>query len=72
MSLFFFFFFGVCILDLYLVIFVQGEGTRDGSGKCSCNSGYQGEKCLECKDGFYEESSNDTHTECKGRIIMLR
>ncbi|KAK3773709.1 hypothetical protein RRG08_001438 [Elysia crispata] len=43
----------------------DGAGTRVGTGKCRCNSGYQGDLCLECKDGFYEESSNETHTICK-------
>ncbi|CAL1539071.1 unnamed protein product [Lymnaea stagnalis] len=42
-----------------------GEGTREGSGKCQCTSGYQGDLCNQCKDGFYEESKNDTHTVCK-------
>ncbi|RUS74765.1 hypothetical protein EGW08_017463, partial [Elysia chlorotica] len=43
----------------------DGEGTRTGTGKCRCSSGYQGDLCLNCKDGFYEESSNETHSLCK-------
>ncbi|GFO44472.1 cysteine-rich with egf-like domain protein 2 [Plakobranchus ocellatus] len=43
----------------------NGEGTREGTGECRCDSGYKGDMCLECKDGFYEESSNETHTICK-------
>ncbi|KAH3881180.1 cysteine-rich with EGF-like domain protein 2 isoform X2 [Dreissena polymorpha] len=42
----------------------DGEGTREGTGKCDCNSGYRGDICEECTDGFFEESKNDTHTVC--------
>ncbi|XP_055883439.1 cysteine-rich with EGF-like domain protein 2-B isoform X2 [Biomphalaria glabrata] len=45
--------------------YCQGEGTREGDGKCNCNSGYRGDICEECRDGFFEESKNDTHTVCK-------
>ncbi|KAH9496309.1 Cysteine-rich with EGF-like domain protein 2-A [Bulinus truncatus] len=43
----------------------QGEGTREGDGKCSCNAGYHGELCNECKDGYFEETKNETLTVCK-------
>ncbi|XP_074644946.1 cysteine-rich with EGF-like domain protein 2 isoform X2 [Tubulanus polymorphus] len=43
----------------------DGGGTRSGSGKCKCDSGYKGDMCNECKDGYYEESKNDTHISCK-------
>ncbi|XP_071159496.1 cysteine-rich with EGF-like domain protein 2 isoform X1 [Mytilus edulis] len=42
----------------------DGEGTREGTGKCNCDSGYQGDLCDECKDAFFEESKNDTHITC--------
>ncbi|XP_062339158.1 cysteine-rich with EGF-like domain protein 2 [Osmerus eperlanus] len=44
----------------------DGDGTRGGKGKCSCNHGYQGEFCLDCVDGFFEELRNDTFSLCTG------
>ncbi len=49
--------------------FVQGDGTREGTGDCSCNIGYTSELCDECKDGYYEEIKNETHTVCKGEMF---
>ncbi|XP_005106648.1 cysteine-rich with EGF-like domain protein 2-A isoform X3 [Aplysia californica] len=43
----------------------DGEGTREGTGKCKCNSGYRGDLCNECKDGYYEDSKTDTASVCK-------
>ncbi|KAL2102265.1 hypothetical protein ACEWY4_001433 [Coilia grayii] len=42
----------------------DGEGTRGGNGKCSCNRGYKGEFCLECRDGYFNEQRNDTFSLC--------
>ncbi|XP_045166487.2 cysteine-rich with EGF-like domain protein 2 isoform X2 [Mercenaria mercenaria] len=42
----------------------DGEGTREGTGKCKCDSGYHGDLCDECTDGYFEENKNDTHTQC--------
>ncbi|XP_068163310.1 cysteine-rich with EGF-like domain protein 2 [Antennarius striatus] len=42
----------------------DGEGTRGGNGKCSCNHGYEGEFCLDCTDGFFNEVRNDTFSLC--------
>ncbi|KAK6178706.1 hypothetical protein SNE40_011228 [Patella caerulea] len=42
----------------------DGGGTRQGKGTCSCHSGYTGELCNECSDGYFEEMKNDTHTVC--------
>ncbi|KAM9846031.1 cysteine-rich with EGF-like domain protein 2 isoform 2-T2 [Aulostomus maculatus] len=42
----------------------DGDGTRGGNGKCSCNHGYQGELCLDCIDGFFGEDRNDTFSSC--------
>ena len=53
-------------INLLCYNFLQGEGTREGTGKCNCDNGYQGDLCDECKDGFFEESKNDTHTKCTG------
>ncbi|CAH1782739.1 unnamed protein product [Owenia fusiformis] len=42
----------------------DGAGTREGTGKCNCNSGYKGDTCNECKDGFFEQEKNDTYIQC--------
>ncbi|XP_038067191.1 protein disulfide isomerase Creld2-like [Patiria miniata] len=42
----------------------SGGGTRAGTGKCKCNGGYKGELCDVCKNGFFTEMSNETHTVC--------
>ena len=38
----------------------DGDGTRGGDGKCSCNQGYEGEVCLDCIEGYFSEVRNDT------------
>lgn len=50
----------------------DGDGTRGGNGKCSCDAAYKGEFCLDCVDGHFNEVRNDTfslctacHTSCK-------
>ncbi|XP_024139093.1 cysteine-rich with EGF-like domain protein 2 [Oryzias melastigma] len=50
----------------------DGDGTRGGNGKCSCDHGYKGDLCLDCMDGFFSAERNDTfslcsecHTACK-------
>ncbi|XP_070193331.1 cysteine-rich with EGF-like domain protein 2 isoform X2 [Littorina saxatilis] len=43
----------------------DGQGTREGSGKCKCKLGYSGKECDSCNDGYYEDHKNDTHTVCK-------
>ena len=52
--------------------FLQGEGTREGTGKCNCDHGYEGDLCDECKDGYFEESKNETHSKCTGREKKFR
>jgi hypothetical protein len=49
---------------------MQGDGTREGTGKCSCNSGYNGTLCSECASGFFEESRNDTHVVCRSESLV--
>lgn len=44
----------------------DGDGTRGGNGKCSCNHGYTGEFCLDCIDGHFNEARNDTFSLCTG------
>ncbi|CAF0770765.1 unnamed protein product [Brachionus calyciflorus] len=42
----------------------DGDGTREGTGKCICNKGYTGDDCFSCSNGFYEDSKNETHLIC--------
>uniref|UniRef100_A0A3Q2QDR9 Cysteine-rich with EGF-like domains 2 n=1 Tax=Fundulus heteroclitus TaxID=8078 RepID=A0A3Q2QDR9_FUNHE len=42
----------------------DGDGTRGGSGKCSCDPSYKGELCLDCVDGYFSEVRNDTFSLC--------
>jgi len=50
---------------------LQGDGTREGSGKCSCKFGYQGELCSECMDEFFAEDKNETHTICQRKSLCV-
>ena len=47
----------------------DGNGTREGSGRCSCSEGYSGDKCDTCASGFFRvtESSPPAGTvvECQ-------
>ena len=47
-------------------MFIQGSGTREGSGKCMCDDGYRGKLCDSCVDGYYLAEINDTYVSCKG------
>lgn len=49
----------------------DGDGTRRGSGKCTCDHGYEGEFCLECAERYYNEERNDTYSLCKGKQHSL-
>lgn len=42
----------------------DGSGTRRGSGKCKCNSGYAGDLCDSCKSGYFEEIKNAETVKC--------
>ncbi|XP_048462373.1 protein disulfide isomerase CRELD1 isoform X2 [Rhincodon typus] len=43
----------------------DGDGTRSGTGICNCDPGYAGSICMECADGYFEESRNDTQLVCR-------
>lgn len=60
------------VLLLYLLfVTTQGDGTREGSGKCSCDSGYEGELCDECADLFFEEAGEDSKPKCTGKSMKV-
>ncbi|XP_069013033.1 cysteine-rich with EGF-like domain protein 2 isoform X1 [Embiotoca jacksoni] len=42
----------------------DGDGTRGGTGECSCDRAYRGELCLDCIDGYFSEERNDTFSLC--------
>jgi hypothetical protein len=42
----------------------DGEGIRDGTGKCKCDHGYVGSMCSNCDAHFYPVYQNDTAIEC--------
>ncbi|XP_028810624.1 cysteine-rich with EGF-like domain protein 2 [Denticeps clupeoides] len=42
----------------------DGDGTRGGTGECSCSRGYKGEFCLDCADGFFNRGRNETSSLC--------
>jgi len=50
---------------------LQGSGTREGMGKCSCNFGYQGTLCTECMNEFFAEVQNETHTICQRKPLHI-
>lgn len=35
----------------------KGSGSRAGTGKCKCNSGYSGKKCSKCKKDHYRKGT---------------
>ena len=39
----------------------KGSGTRKGNGKCSCDTGYSGETCSECSQGYYNSYEGIKH-----------
>ena len=58
----------MCVCD----VCVQGAGEKDGSGECSCDTGYKGVMCQSCDTKYYRDNSEDNSTEpqkleCKGK-----
>lgn len=52
-----------------LLMFFQGDGTREGTGKCSCDSGYEGDLCDECAELYFEEQDENSKTKCTGESL---
>lgn len=42
----------------------RGDGTRKGNGTCLCDSGYTGESCDRCANGFYVAYADDSKILC--------
>ncbi|XP_077450442.1 cysteine-rich with EGF-like domain protein 2 [Stigmatopora argus] len=42
----------------------DGDGTRGGDGKCSCDVQYKGDFCLDCIEGYFNEARNDSFSLC--------
>ncbi|XP_019738575.1 cysteine-rich with EGF-like domain protein 2 [Hippocampus comes] len=42
----------------------DGDGTRGGDGKCTCDVEYKGDFCLDCIDGYFNEVRNDSFSLC--------
>ncbi|XP_030748515.1 cysteine-rich with EGF-like domain protein 2 [Sitophilus oryzae] len=42
----------------------KGAGTRKGNGMCHCDTGYKGDVCDICSDGFYESYRDDKKVLC--------
>jgi len=54
---------------VFFFFILQGDGTREGSGKCSCDSGYEGDVCDECADLYFEEQGEDSKPKCTGKYL---
>ncbi|XP_023948959.2 cysteine-rich with EGF-like domain protein 2 isoform X2 [Bicyclus anynana] len=42
----------------------RGEGTRKGNGTCLCDTGYYGENCDQCADGYFLSYKDDNKMLC--------
>lgn len=51
----------------------DGDGSRQGTGDCKCNRGYQGELCADCADNYLkvDEKCQQCHRGCKGGCTKL-
>lgn len=56
----------------------KGSGTRKGNGKCLCDSGYTGDYCDSCTEGYYESYKDENkvlcspcHKACEGTCTKL-
>lgn len=43
----------------------KGSGDREGKGTCECDDGYDGELCTFCKDGYFDETEENTKVDDK-------
>ena len=43
----------------HFCLHTQGDGTRSGTGLCSCHDGYKGSMCDECTDGYYQQATGN-------------
>ena len=50
-----------CSITCMTLLFThtQGDGTRSGTGLCSCNDGYKGSMCDQCTDGYYQQATGN-------------
>lgn len=55
---------------MLLYDYKKGDGTRGGSGKCNCDTGYDSELCNKCKIGYFEEMKNETYIKCTGNQTL--
>ena len=73
--------------DLDCACYIDGSLKADGSictstdpcpceanGACTCGIGYIGNKCDECKSGFFDLDGNesDSITSCTGKSAIIR
>ncbi|VDO06772.1 unnamed protein product [Haemonchus placei] len=43
----------------------DGDGSRQGSGKCKCDIGYSGNMCRQCAPDYFEKAKTSNSVECE-------
>ncbi|XGW28032.1 hypothetical protein V3C99_008105 [Haemonchus contortus] len=43
----------------------DGDGSRQGSGKCKCDIGYSGNMCRQCAPDYFEKTKTSNSVECE-------